>query len=160
MRVGVAFEMGFRIGADTVFMLRIFRFRDTITTRLMISFYGSDAAVDGYSDENPPAGNVFIVQGGSGQGAQPAEPSPANPVIHEYNFNSEPVQVAGKPPAFTIMLKNGSTRLATASWVQGGELHYLDLQSRQMLLPAEVIDREATERANAEKSLRLDLPPG
>lgn len=124
------------------------------------SFYGSDVAADGYPEEYPPTGNVVIVQGGPGEGAQPVEPASVNPVIHEYNFASEPAQVAANPTTFTIRLKDGSTRLATASWVQGGKLHYLDLQSRQMMLSPEVIDREGTERVNAEKSLRLDLPPG
>jgi hypothetical protein len=121
------------------------------------SFYGGDVTAGEGPSEYPPSGNVVIVQGSPGEGAQPA---PVSPVIHEYNFTSEPAKFAGSPPTFTIMLKDGSTRLATASWVQGGKLHYLDLQSRQMLLSSEVIDRAATERANAEKSLRLDLPPG
>jgi hypothetical protein len=124
------------------------------------SFYGSDIAANGYPEEYPPTGNVVIVQGGPGEGTQPAQPAPVSPVIHEYNFTGEPAHVAGSAPTFTILLKDGSTRSATAGWVQGGKLHYLDLESRQMVLSPEVIDRTATERANAEKSLRLDLPPG
>jgi hypothetical protein len=113
----------------------------------------------GYSEEEPPPGNVVIVQGGGGN-PEPAPLPPATSAIHEYNFDKEPAGVSGARPTFTIVLKDGSMRSATASWIQAGKLHYLDSQSRQMLLSSEVIDRDATERANAEKSLRIDLPPG
>jgi hypothetical protein len=121
---------------------------------------GVQDSVGGYPEEYPVTGNVIIVQPGSGGTGAPAEAPPANPVIHEYKLDNEPAGTPGPQTTFTIVLKDGSTRSATASWIQGGRLHYLDLRSRQMLLSPEVIDRNATERANAAKSLRIDLPPG
>jgi hypothetical protein len=122
--------------------------------------YGDDESAGGQPEGYPANGNVVIVQSGGGANVEPASPPPASPVIHEYKLDNEPAGVPGERPTFTIMLKDGSMRSATASWIQDGKLHYLDLQSRQMLLSPEIIDRDATERANAQKSLRLDLPPG
>ncbi len=122
--------------------------------------YGGDESMGGYPEGYPATGNVVIVQPGSGGTIEPAQAPAASPVIHEYKLDNEPAGAPGPQPTFTIVLKDGSTRSATASWIQGSKLHYLDLQSRQMLLSPEVIDRDATERANAEKSLRIDLPPG
>jgi hypothetical protein len=86
---------------------------------------------------------------------------PATAVIHEYKVDKEqPANVSGERPAFTIVLRDGSTRSAVASWVQDSKLHYVDLRSRQQILLPDVIDRDATERANDRKNLRMELPPG
>ncbi len=122
--------------------------------------YGGDEPVGGYPQTYPGTGNVVVVQSGAAGNAEPAPPPPATPVIHEYKLDNEPAAVSGERPTFTIMLKDGSMRSATASWIQDGKLHYLDLESRQLILSPQLIDRDATERANAQKSLRLDLPPG
>lgn len=87
-------------------------------------------------------------------------PAHASSVIHEYNFGLQATTRPGERPTLTIVLKDGSTREAEASWVAGGKLHYVDLQSQQQVLLPAVIDRNATERANEAKNLSLDLPPG
>jgi hypothetical protein len=81
-------------------------------------------------------------------------------VVREYNFGKEAERLSGEPVTFTIVLKDGSTRHATASWVAGGKLHYVDLQARQPVLPPELIDRSATEQANKARNLQMELPPG
>ncbi|MBV8811812.1 MAG: hypothetical protein JO033_24340 [Acidobacteriaceae bacterium] len=112
---------------------------------------------DQYAGESPEPyvapGNVVFVQPSA-----PAEH--ATLVIHEYKFDNKPAPASGERLSFTIVLKDGSTRSAIASWILNGNLFYIDSQSRQQLLAPEVIDRDATERANEGKNLRLDLPPG
>lgn len=99
---------------------------------------------------------------GAGNAPEPMPPPPpqsASAVVHEYNFGVQPTTRSQEPPTLTVVLKDGSTRSAEASWVTDGRLHYLDLHSRQQVLSAELIDRNATERANQTKNLHMDLPP-
>lgn len=117
--------------------------------------YGDDFA-GGYPQYISPGNIAFVPV--APVAATP--PKPASSVIHEYNFREEPVTRSGERPTFTIVLKDGSTRSAAASWVAGSELHYLDLQSRQQTLSPELIDRDATERINEAKNLSMELPPG
>jgi hypothetical protein len=86
-------------------------------------------------------------------------PRTASSVIHDYNFPRQPASSPAKP-AFTIVLRDGTTRTAMATWIARGRLYYLDSQSRQQVLPPELIDRDATERANEAKNLNVTLPPG
>jgi len=113
---------------------------------------------DDYAGEYPLFGNL-IIPPAAGTAPSPP-PQPAVSVIHEYNFGKEPAGLPGEPATFTIVLKDGSTRQAMASWVADGKLHYVDLQARQPVLPPQLIDRDATERANKAKNLRMELPPG
>jgi hypothetical protein len=114
-----------------------------------------------YAEEPPPPPNAFVTASPAGQASpQPAAPvQPAQSVIHEYTWPKSDETGAGAT-TFTIALKDGSQRLATAAWVQGGKLHYLDPEDRQQALSADVIDRQRTDRLNEEKHLRLQLPPG
>ena len=92
--------------------------------------------------------------------AVPPPPKPASLVIREYNFEKEATGSPREQKTFTIVLKDGSTRSATASWVLDGKLHYLDSRSLQQTLTPDMIDRDATDRANEQKNLRMELPPG
>jgi hypothetical protein len=85
---------------------------------------------------------------------------PAVSVMHEYRFGLQLASHQRDMANLTIVLKDGSTRSASASWVSGGMLHFVDLQSRQQSLAPQLIDREATERANEAKNLSMELPPG
>ncbi len=120
--------------------------------------YGDDQFAGEYPQEYPANGNTVIIQPAAAGNVEPAPP--ASSVIHEYKLDTKPAGVPGERLTFTIVLKNGTTRSAAVSWVQNGKLHYLDSQSRQQLLSPEAIDRDATERANEQKNLRMDLPPG
>jgi hypothetical protein len=119
-------------------------------------YYGDDFASE--YPQYPYLGNALIIPPAPELPAPP--PKPASSVIHEYNFGTPVPPRPGERTTFTIVLKDGSTRAAAASWVSGGRLHYLDPQSRQQVLAPEVIDREATERANEAKNLSMELPPG
>jgi len=111
-----------------------------------------------YAEGYPLSGNLIIPPAAGT--VPPSPPQPAVSVIHEYDFGREAAGLGGEAATFTIVLKDGSTRQATATWVAGGKLHYVDLQARQPVLSPELIDRDATERANKAKNLQMELPPG
>jgi hypothetical protein len=118
-----------------------------------------------YAEEPPPPPpNAFVTAPPAGQASpQPAAAvKPAQSVIHEYTWpkNGESGESRAGATTFTIALKDGSQRFATAAWIQGGKLHYLDSEDRQQALSSDVIDRQTTDRLNEEKHLRLQLPPG
>jgi hypothetical protein len=83
-------------------------------------------------------------------------PPPAQLVIHEYNWPASNSPVDG---AFSIVSKDGKARLAIMVWAQDGALHYTSPDQTQGQIPLNDIDRAATQRANAEKSQILRLPP-
>jgi hypothetical protein len=114
-----------------------------------------------YAEEPPPPPNFVVAAPPAGQ-ASPQPPAPIRPaqsVIHEYKWPKSD-ETGGGATTFTIALKDGSQRFATAAWVQGGKLHYLDPEDRRQALSSDVIDRQTTDRLNEEKHLRLQLPPG
>lgn len=118
-------------------------------------YYGDDFA-NGYPEYPLVEAPVFPLPAPSAT----APVKPAYSVIHEYNFAMPPVGETEESLAFTIVLKDGSRRTARASWVADRELHYIDLESRPHALAPELIDRNATEQANRQKNLSLELPPG
>jgi len=59
---------------------------------------------------------------------------------------------------FAIVLKDGSVLPATAVMTQGDALQIVDADGQHRRIPLNAIDREATRRRNAERSLRLQLP--
>jgi hypothetical protein len=115
-----------------------------------------------YGDEFSSPPNVFYMAPPTAQAfPQPAEPvRPARAVIHEYKVAPKQGEIGAGASTFTIALKDGSQRLAVATWIQDGKLHCLDSQGRQQVLSPDSIDRQTTDRLNEEKHLRLQLPPG
>jgi hypothetical protein len=92
--------------------------------------------------------------------AQAPEPiQTAHAVIQEYNWKDHNA-AAGEQATFTIALKDGSTRSAIVTWVQGRTLHYTDSDDKQGVLSADLIDRDTTRRLNRAKKLSIQLPPG
>lgn len=126
-----------------------------------LPFWGDYPYSGVYAEEPPPAPNFVVTAPPAGQASpQPAAPvQPAQSVIHEYKWPKSD-ETGGGATTFTIALKDGSQRFATAAWIQGGKLHYLDSEDRQQALSSDVIDRQTTDRLNEEKHLRLQLPPG
>ena len=89
-------------------------------------------------------------------------PEPATMVIHEYRplAAATPPASAGDEPLFAIVLKNGTTLSASAVIVQNDGLHIVDPDGAHQRVPMDAVDREATTRANRERKLQLQLPPG
>lgn len=106
-----------------------------------------------YPEEQPPPRTVVFVP----PHPPPPPPRPITPAIREYT--APPESEVTPAAAFTVALKDGTQLSAIAAWIQDGQLHIFDSQGKQRVLSAEVIDREATNRSNAEKHLQLQLPP-
>jgi hypothetical protein len=103
-----------------------------------------------FSVFQPPPPPVFVEQ----------PPREAQSVIHEY---AQPVtgtstSTQGEPPAFGIVLKDGSMRSASAVFVSNNVLHYVDTEERNMRVSMDEVDREATRKLNRERKLNLWLP--
>jgi hypothetical protein len=108
----------------------------------------------GYDNYYPPSANFLSV-------GPALRPLVAHAVVNEYNWKDADVAAGdASAPTFTIALKDGSLHYATATWLQNGQLHYIDSEGRQEVLSSNRIDRSTTERLNEEKKLRLQLPPG
>lgn len=106
-----------------------------------------------------------------------AAPVPAPPVVNSVVFEPPPVilpppepihssiqsftpAASNAPPAFyVIALKNGSHSDATAVWVQGNDLHYVDADDQNHRVPLADVDRKATRELNQARNLNLRLPP-
>jgi hypothetical protein len=82
---------------------------------------------------------------------------PAQPVMHQYEWPD-----AGVPPAtaFSIVSKDGVVRLAIAVWVQDNALLFTATDGTRGQVALSTINREATDRLNADKHLKSPLPPG
>jgi hypothetical protein len=64
-----------------------------------------------------------------------------------------------EPALFAIVLKDGSVLPAAAVMTQEDALQIVDADGQHRRVPLNAIDREATRRRNAERNLRLQLPP-
>lgn len=111
----------------------------------------------------PQATNVVVVQPPPPVYAPVPErpPETATMVIHEYAPLSpaatQPSQA--DQPMFAIVLKNSTILSASAVIVQEGALHIVDPDGGHQRVSLDVVDREATRRANQERKLQLQLPP-
>jgi hypothetical protein len=89
-------------------------------------------------------------------------PRETHPVIINYvqptPAPSAPVE--GVPQTFGIVLKDGSTRSATAvvTGASDGVLHYVDPEGRSMRISMNEVNREATQKLNRERNIPLWLP--
>jgi hypothetical protein len=109
--------------------------------------------------EYSPAAENFAPQPVAPPLAQPQPPpQTAHAVVQEYNWNSQSAALSGEQATFTIALKDGSTRSAVVTWVQGRTLHYTDPDDNQGVLSADLINRNTTRRLNRAKKLSIQLP--
>ncbi len=110
-----------------------------------------------------PEPNVIVVQPPPAAPYQapaaPPPPKPAKPVINEYHFSAAE---AAAPPveerAYVIALKDGSRASATALWVEGRTLCYIDRDDNEHRVPLAEVDRPLTQKLNREQQLPLSLP--
>ncbi len=109
-----------------------------------------------YPDAPPPVSNVVLIQ-------QPAVPPVPPQPIHSsiQNVKVDPEQPdSDVPPAFfVIVLKNGSRVSASAVWVQGNDVRYVDGDDQGHRVPLADVDRTATRELNQTHHLNLRLPP-
>jgi hypothetical protein len=62
-------------------------------------------------------------------------------------------------PIYLFALKDETVRPAVAWWVEGNVLHYVTPAGKQAEAPLDAVDRALTDRLNAERNVRLQLPP-
>jgi hypothetical protein len=106
-----------------------------------------------YGQESEPNPNAVAMPAPMGWAPMPRPEPPARPVVHDYNYPEGDASAV-----FSIIAKDGSTRSASAVWVEDGVVHYITPEGVGGRLPLGNIDRQATSRANGEKHLRLWLP--
>lgn len=98
--------------------------------------------------EAPPPSPFF------GAPLMPPSP-PARSVIREYNW---PASTSHAASTISLVLKDGTVRLAIAVWTEDGVVHYTGRDGTVGRLPLDSINREATTRTNAEGQVTLWLP--
>jgi hypothetical protein len=72
---------------------------------------------------------------------------------------SLPAPVSAGSPVYLFELNDETVRPAVAWWVEGNTLHYVTPGGKQAETPLDAVDRALTERLNAERNVRLQLPP-
>lgn len=87
----------------------------------------------------------------------PRPPAPARPVLHEYQWPAQP-SLEANPGTYLLVLTDSTVRRAVALWQQDGALHFLLPDRTSGVVRFDAIDREATQRLNAERGLTVHLP--
>jgi hypothetical protein len=116
-------------------------------------FYGSYDA--GYYDGGDQGPVIVMPEETFIPFPPPPPPPPPQPELREYKWPE-----AGNDPSavFTIVLNDGSSRSATAVWVQGNTVRYFTPDGTAGRMPLESVNRAATRTANVAKNLTLALP--
>jgi hypothetical protein len=124
--------------------------------------YGSPLFDDGYgfgypSDFDYPLSPDTMVE-------QPARPiiirQAPSPVVKSVIQNFDVGAPAGADEStFVVALKDGSRVSATAVWVQGEVVHFVDTDDRSRQVPLASVERELTRKLNQQRNLNLRLPP-
>ena len=111
---------------------------------------------NGYS----PQPNVVVVQPPlAPQGNIQEPPREVHLIIHEYpQPGLTTARANGEPQTFGIVLKDGSTRPATAVLVNDNMLKYVDPEGQNLQVSLDAVDRDATRKLNRQKNLNFWLP--
>ena len=64
-----------------------------------------------------------------------------------------------KPNIYTLVLEDGTARQAIGYWVEGNLLKYVTPQATIGSVPLDAVNRDATQKVNAQNKLEVDLPP-
>ena len=123
-------------------------------------FYGGDYAGyyenagNGYSQPSP---SVVVVMPFAAPPPEPPPP-PIRPERREYKWPASANSSAAT--SFSIVSNDRRVQSAVAVWVQDHSLCYVAPDGSTGQIPIDAIDRAATIERNAEKDLKLSLPPG
>ena len=104
---------------------------------------------------------LVLIQQPAVPAAPPAPPEPIHSSIQNVNVKGYPKQNPSSAPVafFIIILKNGSRLTASAVWVQGNDVRYMDGNGLGHRVPLADVDRTATRELNQTHHLNLRLPP-
>ena len=123
--------------------------------------YGIGGPYD-YGAQQAPyqaAPNVIVAQQPPPQQTIVQPAPPVQPEIIEYREPFQaPAVVRGAESRFVIAMKDGSRVAATAVWVQGDAVHYVDADDTYKQVPLKSVDRQVTLGINRQRNLSLWLP--
>jgi hypothetical protein len=94
----------------------------------------------------------------------PAQPVPverARPVTREYDESGREVQPARAPnasPIYLFAFEDNTIQAASSYRIEGGTLHFLNLQNEQKKAAADSLDRDLTIQLNRERGIVVRLP--
>ncbi len=90
--------------------------------------------------------------------AQPEETSPSV-VINEYRWGSSSnVGAPQKTVYFSIAMLDNSVVDASAYWVDGDTLHYIDRQGKEKQVPVSQVNEARSQQLNRERGIEFGLP--
>ncbi|MDP9115221.1 MAG: hypothetical protein M3O20_16250 [Acidobacteriota bacterium] len=113
--------------------------------------YGYGGYIPAYAEPAPVVNNIVFE-------APPVVLPPPEP-IHSSIQSFKAADSNALPAFYVIALKNGLHYDAAAVWVQGNDLHYLDADDQNHLVPLAEVDRRTTRELNQARNLNLRLPP-
>ncbi|MGZ6465580.1 MAG: hypothetical protein ACXWSC_21850 [Bdellovibrionota bacterium] len=108
-----------------------------------------------YPELAPVVNNLVVVEPAATPAAPALPPEPIRSSIQDL----KPAASDAPPALFVIALKNGSRLAASAVWVQGNDLRYVDADDQNRRVPLADVDRTATRELNQARNLNLRLPP-
>ena len=119
----------------------------------------------GYPDYSSYGSNVTVVYP---QAVAPDYPAvvtqavqPAQPVIREYRRPEDyglPSERENHPVLYLIAFKDHIIRAAMTYWVEGGTLHYLDMDHKEQRVPLSSVDQNFSAQLNRERHVPFQLP--
>jgi len=113
-----------------------------------LGYYGGDGYQNSFQ-------NPYIVMPMEESFPPLPPPPPVVPETHDYHWTES----GDTEAAYSIVSKDGSARLVVAAWVQGDSIRYITPDGTGGQVALDSVDRAATNRTNAQKRLRLPLPP-
>ncbi|HLI86470.1 MAG TPA: hypothetical protein VKV17_21350 [Bryobacteraceae bacterium] len=134
-------------------------------------YYDSGVPADTAAGAPPAQPNVIVVypsgmppsalSGGYGEAyAPPVAPasSPAPAVSPSDNRQDQAAASNPSSPTYLVALKDHTIYSAVAYWVEGDTLHYFTSGSTHNQVSLSLVDRELTQRLNAEAGNNMQLP--
>jgi hypothetical protein len=115
-------------------------------------YYGPQAYYDATPDYYQPNGGgsrvVVVNQDYRGQPAPQA-------TVRE--FSAVAPRIDGEEVYYLIAMQDQTVRMATAYWVEGSTLHYVDRRHEQHAVPLSTVDRRLSEQLNRERRVTFYL---
>jgi hypothetical protein len=86
---------------------------------------------------------------------------PARPVIREYHQPEDyglPAERESRPVIYLIAFRDQVIHAAMTYWVDGGTLHYLDMDHKEKQTPLSAVDGDFSTQLNRERRVPFHLP--
>jgi hypothetical protein len=120
-----------------------------------LSFWGGNSYLYSPATQSS-APNIIVIQQ---PGAPPLPATPPAPIRSAIQEVKLPAAESATPAVFAVAIKGGKRVYASAVWVQGNTLHYVDTEDDAThRVPLSQVDRAATRDLNNARNLNLRLP--